>query len=143
MIRTPSSTREGWKSFSTETTIQAVGASTVEKYSPDAAIQALEKATRRAFDDFSQMVSEISSVEQVRGQAAGAYLHLVTYVSNSAEAERFQVYDAEKRLFAEFPHLRFEFDLVDRRGYRLDVSEIRGKYIKTIRQLADTPHEIQ
>lgn len=129
--------------LSTETTIQAVGASTAEKYSPDAAIQALEKATRRAFDDFAEMIGTIPSVEQVSGQAAGAYLHLVTYVSRSTEAERFMVYEAEKRLFAEYPHLRFEFDLVDRRGYRLEASEIRGKYSKTIRQLPDLPHEIQ
>jgi hypothetical protein len=129
--------------LSTETTIQAVGASTAEKYSPDAAIQALEKATRRAFDDFAEMIGTIPSVEQVSGQAAGAYLHLVTYVSCSTEAERFRVYEAEKRLFAEYPHLRFEFDLVDRRGYRLESSEIRGKYSKTIRQLPDTTHEIQ
>jgi hypothetical protein len=129
--------------FSTATTIQAVGVSTVEKYSPDDAIQALEKATQRAFDDFAEMVGEIPSVEQVNGQAAGAYLHLVTYVSHSTEEDRFRVYEAEKRLFAEYPHLRFEFDLVDRRGYPLDAAEIRGKYIKPIRQLPDTPHEIQ
>lgn len=129
--------------FSTAGTIQAVGVSTVKKYSPDEAIQALAKATQRAFDDFVEMIGEIPSVEQVSGQVAGSYLHLVTYVSHSTEAERFLVYEAEKRLFAEYPHLRFEFDLVDRRGYRLEDSEIRGKYSKTIRRLPDLPHEIQ
>lgn len=143
MVLTPSLSRKNWKSSSTETTIQAVGASTFERSSPDAAIQALEKTTRKAFDEFTEMIGEIPAVEQVRGQVAGAYLHLVTYVSQSREPERFQIYEAEKRIFAAYPHLRFEFDLVDRRGYALDTAEIKGKYIKTIRELPNVPYEIQ
>jgi hypothetical protein len=79
-------------------------------------------------------------VEQVRAYVAGTYIHLVTYLSHSTEEERFAVYDCDKVIHDRYLDLRFEFDLIDRRGYPMTPDEIKDKHVAVIRQLPDTPH---
>lgn len=90
-----------------------------------------------AFNAFVDAVTAIPSVEQVRGQVAGAYLHLVAYVSESSVEERFAVYAVEQQMYDRFPDLRLEFDLIDRKGYPVTAGELTGKYVAVIRTLPD------
>lgn len=91
-----------------------------------------------AFNAFVDAVTAIPSVEQVRGQVAGAYLHLVAYVSESSVEERFAVYAVEQQMYDRFPDLRLEFDLIDRKGYPVTAAgELTGKYVAVIRTLPD------
>lgn len=97
----------------------------------------------RAFNEFVDMVGNIGAVEQVRGHAAGTYLHLVTYVSESDEAQRYAIYDVEQLIHDRYPEIKFEFDLIDRRGHAVEMAaHISDKYIRIIRQLPDNPNVI-
>ncbi len=102
------------------------------------AISSIQEATQKVLDDFVALVRDISSVEQVRGQAAGTYLHLVVYVSESTREDRFRVYEAEKAIHDRHSSFNFEFDLIDRRGYPMQTADIQGKYMEIIRKLPDT-----
>lgn len=96
----------------------------------------------KAFDALVKAVRDIPSVEQVRGQVAGSYLHLVTYMSESTLDQRYQVYDAQMRMYDRFPQLRLEFDVIDRKGYPVQHDELTGKLIEVIRELPDrTPDD--
>lgn len=139
----PSLSERIFRAFTTtKDSIKPISRSTAELVTPDVAIRAIEKVTKQAFDEFVSIVRNIQSVEEVRGQTAGTYLHLVTYVSDSTEKERYGIYAAEKSIFAQYPHLRFEFDLVDRRGYPVEVAEIKDKYAQAIRKLPNNPNAL-
>ena len=90
-----------------------------------------------AFDAFVAAVRDIPSVEQVRAQVAGTYIHLVTYMSESSLEQRYAVYDAQAAMYKQFPDLKLEFDVIDRRGYPVEDGELTGKYIEVIRDLPD------
>lgn len=94
----------------------------------------------QAFSIFVDAVREIPSVEQVRAQEAGTYLHLVVYMSDSSLEDRYAVYDAQGMLYDAYPDLRLEFDVIDRRGHPVEAVELTGKYIEIIRTLPDTPY---
>ena len=96
-----------------------------------------EQDVMQAFDTFVKEVRAIPSVEQVRGQTAGAYLHMVTYMSESSLEERFVVYDIQKRMYEIFPQLRLEFDVIDRKGHPVDHDDLTGKLVEVIRDLPD------
>lgn len=96
----------------------------------------------KAFNALVKAVRDIPSVEQVRGQAAGSYVHLVTYMSESTLEQRYQVYEAQMRMYGLFPQLRLEFDVIDRKGYPVQHDELTGKLIEVIRELPDlTPND--
>jgi hypothetical protein len=97
-----------------------------------------EVVVMKAFDAFVQAVRDIPTVEQVRAQPAGTYLHLVTYMSQSTEEQRFAVYTAELMVHDRFPELSLEFDLIDRDGYALPSGQLTGKLVEPIRALPDT-----
>lgn len=92
----------------------------------------------KAFDKFVTAVRDIPTVEQVRAQQAGTYLHLVTYMSESSQEERSAVYQAELMIHDQFPQLSLEFDLVDRMGYAFPSAQLTGKLVESIRTLPDT-----
>lgn len=96
-----------------------------------------EEVVLQAFDTFVNAVRDIPTVEQVRGQAAGAYLHIVTYMSESSMRERFAVYNIQMRMYDRFPQLRLEFDVIDRKGQPADHDELTGKLVEVIRELPD------
>lgn len=96
-----------------------------------------EEMVMKAFNTFVTFIQAIPTVEQVRGQVAGTYLHLVIYMSESSLEERYKVYEAEMQLYEQFPDLRLEFDLIDRKGYPVEYSELTGKLIEVIRELPD------
>lgn len=97
----------------------------------------------RAFNEFVERVGKVEAVEQVRGHVAGTYLHLVTYVSESDEAQRYAIYDVEQLIHDRYPEIKFEFDLIDRRGHAVEMAaHISDKYIRIIRQLPDNPNVI-
>lgn len=91
----------------------------------------------QAFNTFVAAVRSIPAVEQVRGQVAGAYVHIVTYLSQSTLEERAAVYTAQMHLYDQFPDLRLEFDAIDREGYPVEAGELTGKYVEVIRELPD------
>ena len=91
----------------------------------------------QAFDAFVDAVRTVPTVEQVRGQTAGAYVHMVTYMSESSLEERFAVYDVQKRMYDLFPQLRLEFDVIDRKGEPVDHDDLTGKLVEVIRELQD------
>ena len=97
----------------------------------------LRQQHTQAFDTFVKEVRAIPTVEQVRGQTAGAYLHMVTYMSESSLEERFAVYDSQKRMYEIFPQLRLEFDVIDRKGHPVDHDDLAGKLVEVIRELPD------
>lgn len=101
------------------------------------ALRSLEEATVKAFQAFVDAVREVPTVEQVRAQTAGSYVHLVTYVSDSTLDQRYAIYEAQMKLYDLFPYLRLEFDLIDRKGYPVDGDELTGKLIEVIRELPD------
>lgn len=121
-----------------KTKIEATGGTTQPQVTLSMALNSIEKATRKAFDEFVVMVEKIPSVEQVRGQVAGTYLHLVVYASNCERDERFLVYEAEQVIHDRYPSIKFEFDLIDRRGYPMEEADIEDKYIKNIRKRPDS-----
>ncbi len=92
----------------------------------------------KAFDKFVTAVREIATVEQVRAHQAGTYLHLVTYMSESSQEDRFAVYQAELMVHDQFPQLSLEFDLVDRMGYAFPSAQLTGKLVEAVRTLPDT-----
>lgn len=104
------------------------------------AIRTLQEVVMQAFNTFVDAVREIQSVEQVRAQEAGTYLHLVVYLSNSTLEERYAVYDAQGMLYDAYPDLRLEFDVIDRRGYPVETVDLTGKYVEIIRTLPDHPY---
>lgn len=104
------------------------------------AIRTLQEVVMQAFNTFVDAVREIPSVEQVRAQEAGTYLHLVVYMSDSTLKDRYAIYDAQGMLYDTFPDLRLEFDVIDRRGYPVETVELTGKYVEIIRTLPDTSH---
>ena len=97
----------------------------------------LQEMVMQAFNTFVAAVRSIPTVEQVRGQVAGAYVHIVTYLSRSTLEERSAVYTAQMRLYDQFPDLRLEFDAIDREGYPVEGGELTGKYVEVIRELPD------
>lgn len=97
----------------------------------------LQEMIMQAFSTFVAAVRSIPTVEQVRGQVAGAYVHIVTYLSGSTLEERSAVYAAQMRLYDQFPDLRLEFDAIDREGYPVEGGELTGKYVEVIRELPD------
>lgn len=101
------------------------------------AAPATEEIVAQAFDAFVRAVRAIGSVEQVRGQTAGAYVHIVTYLSESSLEERFAVYKVQQEMYGLFPQLRLEFDVIDRRGHPVDHDDLTGKLIEVIRELPD------
>lgn len=101
----------------------------------------LQEMVMDAFNTFVDAVREIPSVEQVRAHVAGTYMHLVTYVSQSSEADRYAVYAAEIAVHDRFPHVQFEFDLIDRKGRPVQNGELAGKFIEVIRDLPDSNDE--
>lgn len=139
MIQTARPVYQGlWRSATTGTVIKTISKSSSESVTLDVAIHSMEKATKQAFDDFVASMRAVEAVEQVRGKAAGTYLHLVTYVSESSKEERFAIYEAEKQLHKRYGQmLDFEFDLIDRRGYAVEEAEIDEKYIEIIRKRPD------
>ena len=90
-----------------------------------------------AFNAFVSIVRSIRSVEQIRAQVAGTYLHLVTYVSESTLDERDAIYQAELSVHDRFPDIRFEFDLIDRMGNPVMPGELTNKLTEVIRDLPD------
>lgn len=101
----------------------------------------LQEMVRDAFHSFVAAVRGIPSVEQVRAHVAGTYLHLVTYMSCSTEPERYAVYAAEIAVHDRYPHIQFEFDLIDRKGRPVQYGELTGKFIEIIRDLPDQTDE--
>lgn len=97
----------------------------------------LDALALRAFNSFASAVRGVPSVEQVRAHQAGAYLHLVTYASHATPEDRDAIYDAEIVVHDDFPQLRFEFNLIDRRGYPMVDAPLTGQYIEHIRDLPD------
>ncbi len=95
----------------------------------------------QAFEEFAQMLKTIPTIEAVHGQAAGTYLHLMTYASQSSEEERYQVYDAELQIAVKYPNLDFEFDLIDRRGYPAIWMETAANFTKVFRQLPNAENK--
>lgn len=77
----------------------------------------------QAFNTFVAAVRSVPTVEQVRGQVAGAYVHIVTYLNQSTLEERAAVYAAQMHLYDQFPDLRLEFDAIDREGYPVEAGE--------------------
>lgn len=104
------------------------------------ALQTLQEVVMQAFNTFVQAVREISSVEQVRAQEAGTYLHLVVYMSDSTLDDRYAIYDAQGMLYDAYPDLRLEFDVIDRRGHPVEAVELTGKYVEIVRTLPDHPY---
>ena len=104
------------------------------------AIRTLQEVVMQAFNTFVDAVRDIPTVEQVRAQEAGTYLHLVVYMSNSTLTDRYAVYDAQGKLYDAYPDLRLEFDVIDRRGYPVETVELTGKYIEIIRTLSDNAY---
>lgn len=96
-----------------------------------------EELVGAALASYVNAVRHIPTIEQVRVQQAGAYLHIVSYVSDAAPADRSAIYDAEIALHDAYPQLRFEFNIVDRHGYPTVNSPIAGKFIEHIRTLPD------
>lgn len=96
-----------------------------------------EEIVAQAFDAFVRSVRVIRSVEQVRGQTAGTYVHIVTYMSESSLDERFAVYNVQQQMYGLFPQLRLEFDVIDRKGHPADHDELHGKLVEVIRELPD------
>lgn len=106
-------------------------------------IRSLQGITQKAFDEFVEQIQKVPSVEQIRSQVGGTYMHIVTYMCASSLEERERVYEAEKALYQRYTDLRFEFDLIDRRGLPITVGEISNKYIRIVRQLPDEIDEHQ
>lgn len=99
------------------------------------------EATQGAFEAFAAQVRVVPSVEQVRGQVAGTYLHLVTYMNRSTRGERVRVYEAQRTIHDRFPHLHFEFDVVDRQGQPMEPAPTRNhQLIERIRSVPDRLH---
>jgi hypothetical protein len=96
-----------------------------------------EEVVTQAFDAFVNAMRDIPTVEQVRGQTASAYLHMVTYMSESSLEERFAVYNVQMRMYDLFPQLRLEFDVIDRKGQPVDHDDLTGKLVEVIRELPD------
>lgn len=101
------------------------------------AIETLQEMMMSAFNEFVAAVRDIPSVEQVRAQVAGTYIHLVTYLSESTLDQRYAVYDVQAEMYRKFPNLKLEFDVIDRRGYPVAGGELTGKYVEVIRKLPD------
>lgn len=97
----------------------------------------LQEMVMQAFNTFVAAVRSVPTVEQVRGQVAGAYVHIVTYLNQSTLEERAAVYAAQMHLYDQFPDLRLEFDAIDREGYPVEAGELTGKYVEVIRELPD------
>lgn len=106
-------------------------------------IRSLQGITQKAFDDFVGQVQNVPSVEQIRAQVGGTYMHIVTYMCASNLEQREIIYEAEKSLFQRYTDLRFEFDLIDRQGHPITVGEVSNKYIRIVRQLPDVIDEYQ
>lgn len=106
-------------------------------------IRSLQGITQKAFDEFVEQIQKVPSVEQIRAQVGGTYMHIVTYMCASSLEERERVYEAEKALYQQYTDLRFEFDLIDRQGHPITVGEVSNKYIRIVRQLPDAIHEHQ
>lgn len=96
----------------------------------------------RVFQEFVVAVKDIPSVEQVRAQAGGTYLHFVTYTSESTKEDRYSIYQIEQNFYERYPTLDLEFDLVDRQGYPMERDITIGKYIQTIRILPTRYDEV-
>lgn len=76
MTVAPSISERIFRAFTTtKDPIKPISRSTAELVTPDIAIRAIEKVTKQAFDEFVNIVRNIQSVEEVRGQTAGTYLH--------------------------------------------------------------------
>lgn len=97
----------------------------------------LQEVAMQALNAFVTAIRDIPTVEQVRAQTAGAYVHIVTYMSDSTLEQRYAVYDAQSQLYRQYPALRLEFDLIDREGYPVEHDELTGKTIEIIRELPD------
>ena len=97
----------------------------------------LQEVAMQALNAFVTAIRDIPTVEQVRAQTAGAYVHFATYMSESTMSQRYAVYEAEIGLYDQFPDLHLEFDLIDREGYPVERGELTGKYVEIIRELPD------